>query len=491
LKPSKQAENRLIWVNFINTSITVLTNLEETKMVNTKLVAAVVIVIVVVAGAVAAWQLMPTSEEEEKTTIKIGLVAPLSIPVGQDMDRAAKMAVEEINNAGGIYVESLGKNLTIELVTANTETANPDAANNEVTRVVNQGVDLLIGGFGSGATLSGQVPAIENRVPFIITGASTHLVTRRGFLPDDDPSKIDDAEGMSYMFHYCTTTYHYSKTVAHFFDEAMKPLLESEFGITRNLRLAVLYRDDAYGQGVWDATKQYIEDDNLAIDIVAEVNYPTDTTTFQAELTTVQAAEPDAVYVVDFTTNTATIYQQGQSDVGLNTIYIAVECCEEPEFYEALGQWGDYQLLESKFASYADVDGEFYLPMMDTYVVDYEAKYGQVPGMMGADTYDAFYLAKDAIERAGTIEKSAVKDAIESCNMEQMLIMTETGKIEFGTDEDNYHEIAPVTFVEQLFYDEALGECRPLVIWPETAPVVGTIKQTDFVLPDNYEPGSP
>ena len=454
-------------------------------MVNTKLVAAVVIVIVVVAGAVAVWQLMPASEE----VIKIGLVAPLGIPVGQDMDRAAKMAVEEINAAGGIYVEALGKNLTIELVTANTEKANPDVAITEVTRVVDQGVDLLIGGFGSGATLAGQVYAIEKRVPFIITGASSHLVTRRGFLPEGDPSRIDDTEGMSYMFHYCTTTYHYSKTVAHFFAEAMKPLLESELGISRNLRLAVLYRDDAYGKGVWEATKHYIEEDNLPIDIVAEVNYPTDTTTFQAELTIVQAAEPDAVYVVDFTTNTATIYIQGQTDVGLNSMYIAVECCEEPEFYTALGQWGDYQLLESKFASYAGPP--FYLPMMGTYVADYEAKYGQIPGMMGADTYDAFYIAKDAIERAGTLEKSAVKDAIESCNMDQMLIITETGKIEFGTDADNYHEIAPFTFVEQLFYNATLGECRPMLIWPETAPIVGNIKQTEFVLPDNYEPGSP
>ncbi|MGD9130236.1 MAG: ABC transporter substrate-binding protein [Candidatus Bathyarchaeota archaeon] len=459
-------------------------------MVNTKLVAAVVIVIIVVAGAVAAWQLMPASEEE-KTSIKIGLVAPLEIPVGQDMDRAAKMAAEEINSAGGIYVESLGKNLTIEIVIANTENANPEVSPTEVTRVIDQGVDLLIGGFGSSATLAGQVYAIEQQVPFVITGASTHLVTRRGFLPDDHSLKIDDPEGMSYMFHYCTTTYHYSKTVAYFFAEAMKPLLESEYGVTRNLRLAVLHRDDAYGQGVWDATEHYIEEDNLPIDIVAVEKYPTTETTFQTYLGNIKDAEPDAVYVVDFTTNTAIIYNQGQTDVGLNSIYIAVECCEEPEFYTALGQWGDYQLLESKFASYADVDGEFYLPMMDTYVADYEAEYGQVPGMMGADTYDAFYIVKDAIERAGTLEKSAVRDAIESCSLDQMLIITDTGKIEFGTGEDNYHEIAPFTFVEQLFYDETLGECRPLVIWPETAPIVGNIKQTDFVLPDNYEIGSP
>ena len=243
-------------------------------MVNTKLVAAVVIVIIVIAGAVAVWQFMPASDEG-RTSIKIGLVAPLSIPVGQDMDRAAKMAAEEINAEGGIYVSSLGKSLPIEIVIANTETANPEVAGTEVTRVVDQGVDVLIGGFGSSATLAGQVYAIEQRVPFVITGASTHLVTRRGFLPDGNTLKIDDPVGMSYMFHYCTTTYHYSKTVAYFFAEAMKPLLESEYGLTRNLRLAVLFRDDAFGGGVWEATKYYIETDNLPIDIVAEESYPT------------------------------------------------------------------------------------------------------------------------------------------------------------------------------------------------------------------------
>ncbi|MBT8172085.1 ABC transporter substrate-binding protein, partial [Candidatus Bathyarchaeota archaeon] len=265
-------------------------------MVNTKLLAAIVIVIVIVAGSVAAWQLTSTPEVD---SIKIGLIAPYGIPVGQDMDRAAKMAVDEINDAGGIFVNSLGKSLPIKLVTGDSEKANPDASLNEVTRLVTQeNIDLLIGGFGSGATLSGQVPAIENRVPFIITGASSHLVTRRGFLSEDHPVYIDDSVGMSYMFHYCTTTFHYSKTVAYFFAEAMKPLLNDQYNTNRNLRLAVLYRDDAYGQGVWDATNHFIETDNLPIDVVAEQKYPTTTTTFQAELTNIKAANPDAVYVV-------------------------------------------------------------------------------------------------------------------------------------------------------------------------------------------------
>jgi branched-chain amino acid transport system substrate-binding protein len=455
-------------------------------MANTKLIAGVIVVIVVVAAAVAAWQLLPS-----EPTIKIGLVAPMQISVGPDMDRAARMAVKEINDDGGIYVEDLDEYRKIKLVLADTgDTTDTEMSVTAVKRVIDQGVDLLIGGFSSGATLNDQVYAIEQRIPFIITGASSHLVTRRGFLPEDNALYIGDAEGMSYMFHYCTTTYHYTKTVAHFFAEAMKPLLDHTYSFpsSRNLRLAVLYRNDAYGQGVWAATNQYIEDDNLPIDVVAEVPYDITSTTFQAELTTVKAAKPDAVYVVDFTANTATIYIQGQNDVGLKSVYIAVEACEEPEFYTALEEWGDKQLLESKFASYAGPP--FYLPAMDTYVASYQDEYGVIPGMMGADTYDAFYIAKQAIEDAGTLEKSAVRDAIENINMEQMLIITDTGRIQFSTDPDSYHEFAPFTFVEQLTYIESIGEPRPKVIWPETAPGVGTIKQTDFVLPENYEPGS-
>jgi ABC-type branched-subunit amino acid transport system substrate-binding protein len=195
-------------------------------MANTKLIAIVAIVIIVIAGAFAAWQLIGSSEQ----TIKIGLVYPSQIPVGPDMDRAARMAVKEINDAGGIYVADQDKYMKIELLRADTEdTTDSAVAVTAVKRVIEQGADLLIGGFSSGATLADQVPAIEGRVPFIITGASSHLVTRRGFLPEDNPVYINDEEGMSYMFHYCTTTYHYSKTVAHFFGEAMKQLSKQNY----------------------------------------------------------------------------------------------------------------------------------------------------------------------------------------------------------------------------------------------------------------------
>ena len=87
------------------------------------------------------------------------------------------------------------------------------------------------------------------------------------------------------------------------------------------------------------------------------------------------------------------------------------------------------------------------------------------------------------------MDKAAVRDAIESCAMDQMLIITETGKIQFSTGTD-YHEIAPVTFIEQLIWNEDVQECRSQIVYPATAPGVGNLKQADFVLPEGYEPGS-
>jgi branched-chain amino acid transport system substrate-binding protein len=459
------------------------------------LIVILVVVIVVVAGVVAAWQLTQVPSAEARN-IKIGLVAGGQLAEGQDMDRAAKLAVEEINAAGGVYVSEWHTSVEIELVTVNTEDDSNSKSVGPVTQAVEEAqVDLLIGGYTSSGTLANQKVAIDNKVPYIITGASSSLVTRRGpqgeygGLPEDSELRVDDEEGMSYMFHYCTTTADYSATVVKFFAEEMKPLLDStyEFDASRNFRLAILYRNDPFGQGVVADSKAVIDAENLPIDVVIERSYPTTATNFQTDLTAIQEANPDAVYVVDFIANTAQIIKQGQEDVGLNTVYIAVECCEDPAFYTLLGAYGSEQLLESKFAPYAGPP--YYLESIETYVTNYQAKYNTLPGMMGADTYDAFYIAADAIERAGTVDKAAVRDAIESCALDQMLIMTETGKIQFSTGTD-YHEIAPVTFVEQLVWNTDANECRSVIVYPASAEGVGTLKQQDFVLPTLYEPGS-
>jgi branched-chain amino acid transport system substrate-binding protein len=154
---------------------------------------------------------------------------------------------------------------------------------------------------------------------------------------------------------------------------------------------------------------------------------------------------------------------------------MAVECNEDPAFYELLGEWGDGHLLETKFAPYASD----YLPMVGEYKEAYIERWGEMPGMMGADTYDGIYLVANAIERAGNLDRLRINDAIRQTDEEQRLILMDGGKITF----DEHNEISPKIFVEQMSWDEESGELTPHIVWPEY------VKEMDFVLPDNYEMG--
>jgi branched-chain amino acid transport system substrate-binding protein len=455
-------------------------------------ILAIIIVVIVAVAAIAAYQIVPKTQtpSTEARNIKIGLVAPLSTSIGQDMQNAAQMAVKEINDAGGIYVSEWNTKVNITLVTANTIDDAPGNAKTPVVQAVeSEHVDMLIGGYGSAGTLANEVVAIEDKIPYIITGASNQLVTRRGPQGDyggfgeNGANSISDREGMSYIFHYCTTTYHYSKTVVDFLASEMKPLVAPD----RNFSLAILYRNDAFGQGVEQATKYWIQNESLPINIVADRNYDPSTTNYQTDLGAVKGTNPDAVFVVDNPDKTPNIIKQGWNDVGLHTVYIAVENNQDPTFYNLLGEVGNGQLMESKLDPFMTPS---YSSQVETYTTKFHELYGVMPGMMGADTYDAVYVAKDAITRAGTIDKASVRTAIETTNLDQMLIQTKTGKIQFSTGV-NYHEIDPVTFIEQFSWTNADSQhsagLTPKIVW--SPPGATNLKQADFTLPQGYQPG--
>jgi branched-chain amino acid transport system substrate-binding protein len=454
-----------------------------------KKILGIIVIVIIILSVFAAYQLLSKPEPSpDARNIKIGLVAPISgSPIGQDMERAARMAVQEINDAGGIYVSDWNTKVNITLVIADTVNDAPTNAVTPVTRAVESDqVDLLIGGYGSAGTLANQIVAIENRVPFIITGASNQLVTRRGpqgeyggFGPNGANS-ISDEEGMSYMFHYCTTTYDYSKTVVSFFADEMKPMVAPD----RNFSLAILYRNDAFGQGVEQAVKFWIQEENLPITLVADRNYDPTTTNYQTDLTAVATTNPDAVLVVDNPDKSPLIIKQGWNDVGLKTVYIVIENNQDQAFYDLIGSAGDGQLLESRF-------NPFMTPSYSSAVQEYTEKFDQLyphtmPGMMGADTYDAFYIAKAAIEDAGTVDKKAVRDAIEATDMDISLVPTQSGRIRFSTGV-NYHEIEPLTFVEQLKWDEATSHLTSQIVWTPTDD--SELEQAVFTLPVGYQPG--
>ena len=403
--------------------------------------------------------------------IKIGIVAPLTggaSTTGNDMWQAAVLAADEINAQGGVNVNGVDKQIT--LVKGDTGTS-PETGVKVVTKLITEDeVDLLIGGFSSSITYADSVVAAEHKVPFIITGASSPVITVR-----------DDID-TTYFFHHCPTTDAYGEDTLLFVDEIIRPAINERFGFPedRTLRLGVLYQDSKYGEGVYDGIAKAIDEHNLNVEVVAAEKFKMSETDFRTVLTVIKAANPDVVYPAAFLNEQKLIVAQGRRDVGLNTIYLSVECCDDPDYYTGVERWGEYSIQESRFSPYTIPAGEIH-DAVAQYKQDFETKWGVPPSMMGASTYDGVYIAAEAVKNAGTVDKEKVRAALAEIEMPQIVEAMENGVITFSPD---YRESTFELYMQQLIWDESVGETRPKIVWPES------VKETDFVLPDWYESGS-
>ncbi len=405
--------------------------------------------------------------------IKMGAVVSLTgagSNVGKHMKQAAEMAVSEINAQGGVYVKAYNKKLPINLIVADDETKG-DSAVKAVTKLISEdNVDVLVGGYSSGVTTATQGVVAEKKVPYVVTGASSPDITRRTDV------------NTSYFFHYCPTTAMYGEYTILFVDQVIRPAINEKFSFTedRPLRIAILYQDSAYGKGVLKGVISAINTNSLNIEIVSNQSFKLGETDFRTALTAIKAAKPDVIYPAAFPSEQIPIVTQARRDLNLNTIILAVETNDNPDYYKGIGRFGEYSILESRFSPYtaapaavAAADAKF--------KADYIAKYGSFPDMMGVSTYEGVYVAAKAMENAGTLDKAVVRDALANLRMPQMVEAIKGGTITFSPD---YREVQFELFMTQLFWDDKVGETRPKIVWPDN------LKETDFVLPDWYQAGS-
>jgi branched-chain amino acid transport system substrate-binding protein len=96
-------------------------------------------------------------------------------------------------------------------------------------------------------------------------------------------------------------------------------------------------------------------------------------------------------------------------------------------------------------------------------------------------TYEGVYITAEAIRNAGTVNKGAVRDALAELEMPQLIELMKDGMISFSPD---YRESKFELYMQQLLWNDSVNETRPKIIWP------AAVKETEFVLPEWYEPGS-
>ena len=414
-----------------------------------------------------------TQVEASGDGLKIGVVASMTGPAsttGKDVWQSAQLAADEINARGGVFVKSLGKNVTIELVQGDDESTREGGQKAVTKLITDDRIDVLTGGFSSAVVTAHQSIVAEHGVPYIITGASSSTVTRRTDI------------NTSMMYHLAPITDASAAAGTVFVGDVMQPAVSAKFGrpADQPLRMAVIYQDSPFGKGALASIKDTIAAKDLKVEVVAEESFKMGETDYRTILTSIKAKGPDVVYPIAFLNDEVPMLTQARRDVGLDTIFLAVECVDDTDYYRGLGQYGDFSIIQSRFSAYAIPQGPI-SANVEQYRTDYEARFGASPGMMGAATYEGVYVAAAALEQAGTTDKAALINALNTIRVPEIVESQQGGAISFA---NQHRETQFNLFMEQLHWDAAEQELRPKIIWPDE------LKEAEFQLPDWYRPGS-
>ena len=330
--------------------------------VGKKFGAIIIILIILAVGYYLSQGITPSEGED---VITIGFIGPLTgdaVSYGEPISNGVRMAVDNINQAGGVQ----GKML--EVIYEDGRCTNEDALNAAQKLVNIDGVKMIIGGACSGETLA-ILPVTEAAGVVVISpSASSPDLTGAGrYFFRNSPS---DAEG--------------GKRLA-------------EVVMKQYKKVALISEETDYAQGF---ARMFKENVLLAEgEIVADENFAPETTDFRSILTKIKEAEPEAIFVNPQTEIAGgTIIKQARelgitaplygSNVtgGTKSAEIAGEHIEGLIFVDAPG------LSPSN-------------PKATAFLDQYRLRYGEPNiAFYTGSAYDDVYILAQAIEMVGTAE---------------------------------------------------------------------------------------
>lgn len=321
-------------------------------------------------------------------TIKIGINAPLTgdIPkVGEGTKYAAEMWLEDIDAAGGLDVG--GTKYKVELVIEDNE-SKADSAVKANTKMITQDDVLIIVGPQSSkqAVPAGEV-ANNNETPMISPWSTNPKTTL------DRP----------WVFRGCFLDPFQGPVIANFASE--------EFGFTK---AAVLYDVASdYPKGLAEFFKAAWEELHGEGSVVAYESFTTKDTDFSAQLTKIKNSGAEFIFTPQYYNEVALIVQQAH-ELGWTGPILGSDSWGSTETVKLCGP-DCYGLFFSTHYAAAGATGA-----TKEFIDRYNAKYGYVPDDVGALTWDAMNIAKQAIQDCGKItgdlkaDRKCVRDALAS-----------------------------------------------------------------------------
>jgi branched-chain amino acid transport system substrate-binding protein len=121
---------------------------------------------------------------------------------------------------------------------------------------------------------------------------------------------------------------------------------------------------------------------------------------FRSTIDKVRAAEPDAIYISSFVSESAKVLKQMAERGWKPKVGVAADSLEDPKFFEQVGDAAEGAVYGG-LASDPKVYAEF--------AERYRKRYNEEPEVFGAQYYDTVYLIAEAVRRGGTTPEGIQK----------------------------------------------------------------------------------
>ena len=325
------------------------------------------------AGALAVSTLSGCGSKAASDTWKFGGIGPITgsyAQYGLGCKNAIQIAVDEINEAGGI------NGVKIEYKFEDDEVDNEKSVN-AYNALKDWGMNVLIGSTTSGCSIAVSEKSSQDNLFQITPSASSA-----------------DAVVKGNVFQVC-------------FIDPNQGIDSAEYIGSNNMasKVAVIYdSSDVYSSGIYEKFAK--EAENQPFEIVAAEAFTADNKTdFSVQLQKAKDAGADMVFLPIYYQESALILTQ------------AAAMGYAPKWFSCDGMDGilggvdnfDVSLTEgvmllTPFAADATDD------LTQSFVTKYKEKYGETPNQFAADSYDAIYVIKAAIEKSGVTPDMSVSD---------------------------------------------------------------------------------
>ncbi len=316
--------------------------------------------------------------------VKIGNIEPLSGPsaaVGIQGKKAREMAVEEINQAGGI--KALG-GAKLELIYADSK-GDPTTGVTEAERLINsEKVNILTGCWNSAVTYPTTQVAERYGVPFIVPVSVRDTITERGF---------------KNVFRIAAKDSWWTRDQFQFLKD-----MQQEFGVEVK-KVAFVYENGDWGTGFAEGWRKLAK--AAGYEVVLDEPYPSTASDLTPVVIKLKRAKPDVVFMTSNAADAILLTNtMAEMKVNVKAIITSGGGHADPSFIAAAGKNAEYLF------DIVEWEADLNRPGLQATNNKFKAKHDQILNGESVDAYAAMYLIKDVLERAGSLDPNKIRAAL-------------------------------------------------------------------------------